>query len=274
MDATNSHRKSESKYDAYEDLGLDRSLSSEQLDAQIAGMMSRVSPEDTAELDKLQTLRSILGSQPRRFVYDTELSDASVEELGVPRLREIARMSADSSAAPAAPASFGPEFTPVASAQPATASAPVAAAQPAAAASAAYAPSPQADAGKAGGVDVQISIPDMRITEPRSRNSSWMWTAGWVWIVLVWLYALLKALSFMSGLDDLENTGRNLSLKGLENSEIVFLLFLELTASLIFAAFNTLATLSVLQMIWNIRHCVGMRKIKRGMAGIRPSVQQ
>lgn len=84
------------KYDAYEDLGLSRSLDCRELSDRLGERISGVSPDDAAELDKLNTMRTILASQATRDVYDRELDDPTVSTLGVRRLREIASRVASS----------------------------------------------------------------------------------------------------------------------------------------------------------------------------------
>lgn len=238
MDTSSQSHNQPSKYDAYEDLGLSRSLECGELKSRISEKLSHVSPSDNAEMDKLQTLRTILGSPDARKVYDRELSDPTVTTLGVRRLREIASSVTETTS----DASFYAQSTE--QSHPWEQSYQTQTAAPSSTAKA----SSQAVPGT--GVSVNIDFSKFAITEYRSRSSSLMWALGWGWIFLGWLYLLLIVLT--SGGDS--SSSYSLTQEAVQMTAVV--------AVTGFAFVNTVAMLVFLQLVWNIRYLVGWRRAR------------
>ncbi len=238
MDTSSQSHNQPSKYDAYEDLGLSRSLECGELKSRISEKLSHVSPTDNAEMDKLQTLRTILGSPEARKVYDRELSDPTVTTLGVRRLREIASSVTESTSDASSYAQGTEQSHPWEQSYQTQAAAP------------SSTTTASSQAVPSSGVSVNIDFSKFAITEHRSRSSSLMWTLGWGWIFLGWLYLLLIVLT--SGGDS--SSSYSLAQEAVQMTAVV--------AVTGFAFVNTVAMLVFLQLVWNIRYLVGRRRAR------------
>ena len=238
MDTSSQSHNQPSKYDAYEDLGLSRSLECGELKSRISEKLSHVSPTDNAEMDKLQTLRTILGSPEARKVYDRELSDPTVTTLGVRRLREIASSVTESTSDASSYAQGTEQSHPWEQSYQTQAAAP------------SSTTTASSQAVPSTGVSVNIDFSKFAITEHRSRSSSLMWALGWGWIFLGWLYLLLIVLT--SGGDS--SSSYSLTQEAVQMTAVV--------AVTGFAFVNTVAMLVFLQLVWNIRYLVGRRRAR------------
>lgn len=238
MDTSSQSHNQPSKYDAYEDLGLSRSLECGELKSRISEKLSHVPPSDNAEMDKLQTLRTILGSPDARKVYDRELSDPTVTTLGVRRLREIASSVTESTSDASSYARSTEQSHPWEQSYQTQAAAP------------SSTTTASSQAVPSSGVSVNIDFSKFAITEHRSRSSSLMWTLGWGWIFLGWLYLLLIVLT--SGGDS--SSSYSLAQEAVQMTAVV--------AVTGFAFVNTVAMLVFLQLVWNIRYLVGRRRAR------------
>lgn len=238
MDTSSQSHNQPSKYDAYEDLGLSRSLECGELKSRISEKLSHVSPSDNAEMDKLQTLRTILGSPDARKVYDRELSDPTVTTLGVRRLREIASSVTESTSDASSYARSTEQSHPWEQSYQTQAAAP------------SSTTTASSQAVPSSGVSVNIDFSKFAITEHRSRSSSLMWTLGWGWIFLGWLFLLLIVLT--SGGDS--SSSYSLAQEAVQMTAVV--------AVTGFAFVNTVAMLVFLQLVWNIRYLVGRRRAR------------
>lgn len=238
MDTSSQSHNQPSKYDAYEDLGLSRSLECGELKSRISEKLSHVSPSDNAELDKLQTLRTILGSPDARKVYDRELSDPTVTTLGVRRLREIASSVTETTSDASSYAQSTEQSHPWEQSYQTQTAAP------------SSTTTASSQAVPSSGVSVNIDFSKFAITEHRSRSSSLMWTLGWGWIFLGWLYLLLIVLT--SGGDS--SSSYSLAQEAVQMTAVV--------AVTGFAFVNTVAMLVFLQLVWNIRYLVGRRRAR------------
>lgn len=235
------------KYDAYEDLGLSRSLSSAELSQRIDTKISTVDPTNVAELDKLQTIRSILGSQHRRASYDAMLNDSAVHDLGVAQLRSIAAQPEEKDDPAAAAQSWTTQTV---------SSSPLSGQQRAfGQASPAFVSEGQGAQGTRS-VNVSLDVSSFYVTDERPRSSSLMWTIGWGWIFLTWLYMLfvLMTTDFSSSA---ESSGGLFSMiSGYEKQidEVSKML-----GTLGFVLLNTIGCLVFLQFVWNVRNYLGRR---------------
>jgi len=238
VDTSSQSHNQPSKYDAYEDLGLSRSLECGELKSRISEKLSHVSPTDNAEMDKLQTLRTILGSPEARKVYDRELSDPTVTTLGVRRLREIASSVTESTSDASSYAQGTEQSHPWEQSYQTQAAAP------------SSTTTASSQAVPSTGVSVNIDFSKFAITEHRSRSSSLMWALGWGWIFLGWLYLLLIVLT--SGGDS--SSSYSLTQEAVQMTAVV--------AVTGFAFVNTVAMLVFLQLVWNIRYLVGRRRAR------------
>lgn len=238
MDTSSQSHNQPSKYDAYEDLGLSRSLECGELKSRISEKLSHVSPSDNAEMDKLQTLRTILGSPEARKVYDRELSDPTVTTLGVRRLREIASSVTETTSDASSYAQSTEQSHPWEQSYQTQAAAP------------SSTTTASSQAVPSTGVSVNIDFSKFAITEHRSRSSSLMWALGWGWIFLGWLYLLLIVLT--SGGDS--SSSYSLTQEAVQMTAVV--------AVTGFAFVNTVAMLVFLQLVWNIRYLVGRRRAR------------
>lgn len=238
MDTSSQSHNQPSKYDAYEDLGLSRSLECGELKSRISEKLSHVSPSDNAEMDKLQTLRTILGSPDARKVYDRELSDPTVTTLGVRRLREIASSVTETTSDASSYAQSTEQSHPWEQSYQTQTAAP------------SSTTTASSQAVPSSGVSVNIDFSKFAITEHRSRSSSLMWTLGWGWIFLGWLYLLLIVLT--SGGDS--SSSYSLAQEAVQMTAVV--------AVTGFAFVNTVAMLVFLQLVWNIRYLVGRRRAR------------
>lgn len=238
MDTSSQSHNQPSKYDAYEDLGLSRSLECGELKSRISEKLSHVPPSDNAEMDKLQTLRTILGSPDARKVYDRELSDPTVTTLGVRRLREIASSVTESTSDASSYAQSTEQSHPWEQSYQTQAAAP------------SSTTTASSQAVPSSGVSVNIDFSKFAITEHRSRSSSLMWALGWGWIFLGWLYLLLIVLT--SGGDS--SSSYSLAQEAVQMTAVV--------AVTGFAFVNTVAMLVFLQLVWNIRYLVGRRRAR------------
>lgn len=238
MDTSSQSHNQPSKYDAYEDLGLSRSLECGELKSRISEKLSHVSPSDNAEMDKLQTLRTILGSPDARKVYDRELSDPTVTTLGVRRLREIASSVTETTSDASSYAQSTEQSHPWEQSYQTQTAVP------------SSTTTASSQAVPSSGVSVNIDFSKFAITEHRSRSSSLMWTLGWGWIFLGWLYLLLIVLT--SGGDS--SSSYSLAQEAVQMTAVV--------AVTGFAFVNTVAMLVFLQLVWNIRYLVGRRRAR------------
>lgn len=238
MDTSSQSHNQPSKYDAYEDLGLSRSLECGELKSRISEKLSHVSPSDNAEMDKLQTLRTILGSPDARKVYDRELSDPTVTTLGVRRLREIASSVTETTSDASSYAQSTEQSHPWEQSYQTQTAAP------------SSTTTASSQAVPSTGVSVNIDFSKFAITEHRSRSSSLMWALGWGWIFLGWLYLLLIVLT--SGGDS--SSSYSLTQEAVQMTAVV--------AVTGFAFVNTVAMLVFLQLVWNIRYLVGRRRAR------------
>ncbi|UBI06739.1 hypothetical protein LA329_10980 [Corynebacterium falsenii] len=197
-----------------------------------------MSPSDNAEMDKLQTLRTILGSPEARKVYDRELSDPTVTTLGVRRLREIASSVTETTSDASSYAQSTEQSHPWEQSYQTQAAAP------------SSTTTASSQAVPSTGVSVNIDFSKFAITEHRSRSSSLMWALGWGWIFLGWLYLLLIVLT--SGGDS--SSSYSLTQEAVQMTAVV--------AVTGFAFVNTVAMLVFLQLVWNIRYLVGRRRAR------------
>ena len=76
--------------DLYNELSLDRSLKSEDIDKRLAQQLAETPESDNARRDMLATSRAILGNPQRRAVYDSGLADPNSPEWTVRRLHSLA----------------------------------------------------------------------------------------------------------------------------------------------------------------------------------------
>lgn len=247
MDTSSQSHNQPSKYDAYEDLGLSRSLECGELKSRISEKLSHVPPSDNAEMDKLQTLRTILGSPDARKVYDRELSDPTVTTLGVRRLREIASSVTETTSDASSYAQSTGQSHPWEQSYQTQAAAP------------SSTTTASSQAVPSSGVSVNIDFSKFAITEHRSRSSSLMWALGWGWIFLGWLYLLLIVLT--SGGDS--SSSRSSSGSGLLDPLVEAVDQMTTVIAVTgFAFVNTVAMLVFLQLVWNIRYLVGRRRAR------------
>lgn len=79
-----------SHIDLYNELSLDRSLKSEEIDKRLAQQLAETPESDNARRDMLATSRAILGNPQRRTVYDSGLADPNSPEWTVRRLHSLA----------------------------------------------------------------------------------------------------------------------------------------------------------------------------------------
>lgn len=241
MDTSSQSHNPPSKYDEYEDLGLSRSLECGELRSRNSEKLSHVSPSDNAETDKLQTLRTILGSPNARKVYDRELSDPTVTTLGVRRLREIASSVTESTSDASSYAQSTEQSHPWEQSYQTQTAAP------------SFTTTASSQAVPSSGVSVNIDFSKFAITEHRSRSSSLMWALGWGWIFLGWLYLLLIVLT--SGEDS--SSSHSLTQEAVQMTTVI--------AVTGFAFVNTVAMLVFLQLVWSIRYLVGRRRARSNL---------
>ena len=109
-------------------------------------------------------------------------------------------------------------------------------------------------------VNVSLDFSAFAITEERSRSRSLMWTIGWGWIFLTWLYMLLVLLT--TDFDSTAETSSGLlgMISGYEKAmdEVG-----KMVGTLGFVLLNTIGSLVFLQFVWNIRNYLGRRQLAR-----------
>lgn len=76
-------------YDLYSAIGLDRSLSSEQLIAEIDSKIASGQFDNPGGVEELRIARDVLGQDNVRRIYDTRLMDPEAPEITVGALREL-----------------------------------------------------------------------------------------------------------------------------------------------------------------------------------------